>query len=367
MTKHENFVRMMRGEGAAWLPLDLPMTPPIVDEMQARRGTRHSTDAFDLDFHHVSFTFRTDVAAWRAAFAALGAGVPDHAEIGPAAVTHVRPAPESVGKAYHFRTMLHPLEVIQRVEQLDTLPWPDLTDASAIAKLPGEVARGREAGRAVFAGTECTVFELAWYMRGMDNLFMDLAENNGIADWLLDWVTNLSVARVRAYALAGVDAIGLGDDVGVQRGMMMAPEFWRTHLKPRLARVIQTIRQHQGDKHIYVRYHSDGDIREILDDLIEVGVDILNPVQPECMPVDEVLAAYGDRLAFWGMIGTQTTMPFGSVADVHAVVDHLADLARGGARMIIAPTHVLEPDVPWENIEALVERVKATRLDALVL
>jgi uroporphyrinogen decarboxylase len=150
--------------------------------------------------------------------------------------------------------------------------------------------------------------------------------------------------------------------VGTQRGMLMAPEFWRQHLKPRLKRVVDAIRQRQTDRHVYVRYHSDGDVRPIIGDLIEIGIDILNPMQPECMPVGEVAAAYGDRLALWGMIGTQTTMPFGSTDDVFAAVQQCAELARSGCAVVVAPTHVLEPDVPWANITALVEAARAAEL-----
>jgi uroporphyrinogen decarboxylase len=162
-------------------------------------------------------------------------------------------------------------------------------------------------------------------------------------------------------ARAGVDAIGLGDDVGTQRGMMMSVDFWREHLKPRLKRVIDAIRETQWD-HIWIKYHSDGNITEILNDLAEIGVDILNPVQPECMPLAEVIPPYQDRLRFWGMIGTQSTMPYGTVDDVRAAVEECARFAREGAGIVVAPTHVLEPDVPWENIQALVDAVRAIRL-----
>ena len=208
---------------------------------------------------------------------------------------------------------------------------------------------------------ECTVFEAAWYIRGMDNLFGDLIEENGIGEWLLDWFTTRSTRMARIAASAGVDVIGLGDDVGTQRGMMMSVEFWREHLKPRLKKVIDAIREAQN-QHVYVRYHSDGDIRLIIDDLIEIGVDILNPVQPECMPAGEVISTHRNRIGFWGMVGTQTTMPFGSPDDVRAVVADCARYAREGASVIVAPTHVLEPDVPWENIKALVDALHETRL-----
>ena len=144
--------------------------------------------------------------------------------------------------------------------------------------------------------------------------------------------------------------------------MMMAPEFWRQHFKPRLKRVIDAIREAQ-DRPVWVEYHTDGDVRQIIPELIEIGIDVLNPCQPECMPADELVAAYSDRLAFSGLVGTQTTMPFGSPDDVRDVVRQCVEFVQGGARVLLAPTHVLEPEVPWGNIVALVEAVKQSRLD----
>jgi uroporphyrinogen decarboxylase len=148
----------------------------------------------------------------------------------------------------------------------------------------------------------------------------------------------------------------VGDDVATQRGMMMRPALWRRWLKPRLAAIISAAREVKPD--ILIWYHSDGDCRAIIPELIEIGVDILNPVQPECMDPAAVKAQYGDRLSFSGTIGTQTTMPHGTPEEVRGVVrERIATVGRGGG-LLLAPTHVLEPDVPWENIVALVDAVR---------
>jgi uroporphyrinogen decarboxylase len=263
------------------------------------------------------------------------------------------PPAETLGEATHFRTMLHPLETVTDIHQLESLPWPEWVPPGSVDRMRADAAAQHERGHVVAASCECTLFEHAWYLRGMDNLFMDLVEDNGIAPWLLDHFTERSIAVCRAYVEAGADVIGLGDDVGTQRGMMMSLADWRTHLRPRLKRVIDAIRDAQTDRPVAIRYHSDGDIRAILDDLVQIGVDILNPVQPECMPVDDVVSQHRDRLGFWGIMGTQTTMPFGSPQDVRGVVDDCVRRAAEGAAIVLAPTHVLEPDVPDENTIAL--------------
>lgn len=358
MTPLANFLHTMRHEDPEWIPLDVPATPPVEDLIQRRTGAASPAEAFNLDFRNVSYRQPDLAAAWRAAFEKLGQDVPADAEILSEGITHTAPlADDSVSGAYHFRQLIHPLSAITDVEQLKDLPWPDPSDPAAYEHLGGEVAAIHDAGRVAVGGRECTFFEHAWYVRGMDNLFMDLHEDNGIADWLLDWYTDRAVQNVKGYARAGVDVIALGDDVGTQRGMMLAVDSWRTQMKPRLKRVIDAIRATQQD-HIYIRYHSDGNITDILEDLIELGIDILNPVQPECMDPGEVIPAYQDRLAFWGMVGTQTTMPFGTPDEVRQVVRDCKALAEGGAALVIAPTHVLEPDVPWDNIHALVDEVQ---------
>jgi len=109
---------------------------------------------------------------------------------------------------------------------------------------------------------------------------------------------------------------------------------------------------------VWVQYHSDGDVTPLIEDLIDIGVDVLNPVQPECMDLEKIAGRFQGRLAFSGMIGTQTTMPFGTPADVTAAVARCRRLQEGGARVIVSPTHVLEPDVPWENIVAFVDAAR---------
>jgi uroporphyrinogen decarboxylase len=375
MNPLENFRAMMNrvsngdgvstgtGAGSApqWMPLDITVTPPIADLTEARLGTRDPARAFDLDFRYCGPCLADDTARWRDAFAAQSIALPPGAEIHPIGEVLIRPGQEPPGGAFHLREKFYPLAGITSLEQLRALPWPDLDTDLGAGTLAEDVAAIHAAGKVAVCHMEMTVFESAWYRRGMDTLCADMIEGNEIGAWLLDWFTEYSVRRAKLVAQAGVDVAGLGDDIGTQRGMMMSLPFWREHLKPRLKRVIDTLRAHQRAP-LWVRYHSDGDIRAAIPELVEIGVDILNPVQPECLPVPEVVAEYKNRLAFWGMVGTQTTMPFGTPADVRAVVAECATLARAGAGIIVAPTHVLEPDVPWENITALTDATRAERL-----
>lgn len=362
MDKRENFERMMQGDHPEWIPMDMWTTPPILDVIEQNTGTRSPREAFDLDLSgQINAAATTDPGQWREAFEAMGFQTPEHCEFTGLGQAFIKPPRESMGGAYHLVEKAYPCAMVETLDQLKSLPWPNPRDPAHYAEVPAKVREAKDAGRVVSAAKHCTIFEVAWYIRSMDQLFMDIVEENGIADWLFDYLTEHSIAAVEAFAKADADVIQLGDDVGTQRGMMMSIDMWRTHLKPRLKKVIDAIRTAEVD-HTWIFYHSDGDIREILDDLIEIGVEIVNPMQPECMPLDEVMDQYRDRLRFWGMIGTQTTMPFGTPDDVRAAVAQCEAQARKGSRLVISPTHMLEPDVPWANVEALVDAVKGVKL-----
>ena len=213
-------------------------------------------------------------------------------------------------------------------------------------------------GLAALAVMDCTIFEVAWYMRSMERLLLDFADSSPFAAALLDRITALREVQARRYAESGADVICMGDDVGTQRGMLMSVRMWRTWLKPRLARVIAAARQVRPD--VLVFFHSDGNVTAIVEDLIEIGVDILNPVQPECMDPVALRRRFGGRLCLWGTIGTQSTFPFGSPEDVHREVRTRIDDGRPGGGLFLAPTHMVEPEVPFANIVAFVDAVKST-------
>ncbi len=360
MTQRENFLYMMAGESYQHVPFDLPLTPPMVDLMERKLGTRDAVQAFDLDFSYVWGGPHRDAAKWHAEYLRRGIPLPDGAWIGDGGYVEKPRDRASVGEAYHLTEMFHPLSYLNTLEDIRSMPWHNLDDPALYMYLPERVNAVRTAGKVSTLGLECSVFESAWYLRGMEQIFCDLADDTGIADWLFDRFSEQSTKTARAGAEAGVDLIRLGDDVGTQRGMMMSVPFWREHLKPRLKRIVDSAKSVEAPP--CVQYHSDGDISDIVDDLIEIGIDILNPIQPECMPLDCVAEKWKDRIAFSGMIGTQTTMPFGTPNDVKTAVDHCESWIHRGAKMCIAPTHVLEPDVPWENVIALSEAVRLIKI-----
>ena len=143
-----------------------------------------------------------------------------------------------------------------------------------------------------------------------------------------------------------------GDDFGTQRGLLISPKSWRQLIKPRLARLFAPFRE----AGLPVILHSDGQIADVLPDLVEIGVTVYNPVQPEVVDHAWLKSAFGDQLAYYGGISTQTVLPNGSAAEVkQAIMECAAALAPNGTGLLMAPSHRLMTDIPMENVEAMLE------------
>ena len=206
--------------------------------------------------------------------------------------------------------------------------------------------------------TVCTIFETAWALRGYARLLEDLVADPDLAEQILDIPYRYHLAAATRLVQMGVDMIWVGDDVGGQHGMVMSPACWRRFLKPRLASLIAALKA--INPRLKLAYHSDGKINPIIPELIEIGVDVLNPIQPACMDPAAIKAQYGDRLCFWGSLDEQQTLPFGTPQDVvQEVQARLHTLGRGGG-LILGPTHHVQLDTPMENFWAMVDTIART-------
>ena len=199
-------------------------------------------------------------------------------------------------------------------------------------------------------------FEKAYFARGIENFLADMAADPEYARDLLDMIIRKNLVMLENIVhIPGVDGILLGSDWGSQRDLLMSPACWRELIAPGEQKEYDLI--HAAGKDVWV--HSCGDIRRIFPDLAEMGVDALNPIQPECMDVYELKEKYGDRIAFWGGISTQKTLPYGTPEEVAEETRCLtAALAENGG-YIIAPAQEIQSDVPFENLCALIDTANA--------
>jgi uroporphyrinogen decarboxylase len=206
--------------------------------------------------------------------------------------------------------------------------------------------------------TVTTIWETAWALRGYDRMLSDLVANPDLAESILDIPFRYHLTAARKLVEMGVDMIWIGDDVGAQRSMLISPGHWRRFLKPRMAEFIGTLKA--INPKVKVAYHSDGTIMPIIPELIEIGLDILNPIQPMCMDPAELKRLYGDKLCFWGAIDEQETLPFGTPEQVRdEVITRLKTIGKGGG-LIIGPTHHVQLDTPMENFWAMVNTITGT-------
>ncbi|MEN8098365.1 MAG: uroporphyrinogen decarboxylase family protein [Chloroflexota bacterium] len=194
------------------------------------------------------------------------------------------------------------------------------------------------------------LFETAWRLRGWMQFMVDLKINPEIAHTLLDQIMMMAVTTAMVLVRAGVDILGLDDDVGSPTHMLISPETWRVFLKPRLATIIDAARA--INPQVKVFYHSDGYIEPIIPELIEIGVDVLHPVQPDVMDPVRLKRLFGDQLAFWGTVGTQVLWGEPNPTRIREEVrERIRTVGKNGG-LIIGPAYDLEPAIPWVNIES---------------
>jgi uroporphyrinogen decarboxylase len=178
-----------------------------------------------------------------------------------------------------------------------------------------------------------------------------MVERPGFADELLDRICEFNLALIEQGCQFAIDCVRFGDDWGSQRGLIMGPQLWRRFIKPRFARMVQAAASHGKTTFL----HSDGDVAEVIPDLVEIGLDILNPVQPDVMDIYRLKREYGRDLAFHGGVSVQHLLPDSTPDQLRAEVRRLIREVGDGGGFIIAPTHSLGVDIPLENLLVLVE------------
>jgi uroporphyrinogen decarboxylase len=252
---------------------------------------------------------------------------------------------------YHFTHRISPLRAAVSLKEVEEYPWPDWGRYES-GHIRGLVEEAHARGRV--ARVHCThMYEEAWQVRGYQEFLMDMVAEPEIAHFVLERFKERNKLAAIAAAKAGADELHTGDDVANQNALMFSKEHWRSFIRDRWAEVYAAARAIKPD--ISIWYHSDGNITDIIPELIDIGVTVLNPVQPECVDVIEVKKKYGDRIVLDGTIGTQSTMPFGTPDEVRACVRERVETLGADGALILSPTHVLEPEVPVENILAFVE------------
>ncbi len=275
-------------------------------------------------------------------------------------ITHVRPRPAGL----YFSIIAVPLADPEvTVHDIERLRWPDLADPARIAGLRETAERYRAAGYAVvlkdpFAG----IFEFAQRIVGMANLLTLMAANRPVAEALFDKLLALKLAfwELALPRLADVvDVITYADDYGSQQSQLISPRMFREQIKPRLKVLFARLQQLAPAAFRF--FHSDGNVRPLLPDFIEIGVQVLNPVHVRARGMEPagLKRDFGDALAFWGGgVDTQDVLPHGTPAEVKDDVRRNIEALAPGGGFVFNTVHNIQADVPPENVVAMVEALR---------
>lgn len=350
MIFRERILNALRHKEPDRVPMEFSLCPSQMERFKKETGSNNPSEYFGFGMRGVG------IGATRVKndFSKYVKDFPSNARVDEWGIGWAR-TPTS----YHFEHILHPLAKAEYVKEIEEYPFPDVDADYRYEGLDKRVSQIKEQGYAVTSSAMAvggTVFWPPYKLRGMEQLLIDFLTEPEIAYALINATVKRMAIMARRFAEAGVDILRLADDLGTQTGPIISLKTFREFIKPGLAEVIRNAKEAKPD--IIIFFHSDGDVREFIPDLIEIGLDVLNPIQPECMDPAEMKEKYGDKLAFWGTIGTQTTMPFGTPEEVKQVVKERMDTVGKGGGLLIAPSHLIEPEVPWENIMALVEAVE---------
>lgn len=259
--------------------------------------------------------------------------------------------------------MVCPMASATTVEEIADYPWPDMDDPSRVAHVTAEAARLAAENRYAVMATPWLLFPLerAFAMQGMDTFLMNLALHPDFAEALL-WKIQERCKVLMGHFLAAlgdnVDIIKIGDDLGTQESLLMSPAMYRRILKPIHADYIRFIRERTSAK---VFFHTDGDVFPLIDDFVEMGIDVLNPIQTSAgkmSDLEELKARWGDRLTFCGGVDTHRILPTGTPDEVRAEVRRVIEILGPGGGYMVSSVHTVMDDVPAENILAMVDAVE---------
>lgn len=250
-----------------------------------------------------------------------------------------------------------------KTDDLDAFDWPEPDSLVVPDDLADTVHKHKQAGYWVSGAGQIHPFKRAWHMRGFENFLCDYLANPEWVEAIYARLLEFNLPICRALAKAGVDMIEFWGDVAMQNTMIVPPDQWRRLDKPIWKTIIEETRKVNPDVKFF--FHSDGDVTPIIDDIIEVGFDILNPIQPECVNPAIIKQTWGDRVVLDGGGSVQRTLPRGSLDDVRKEIDFLMTTCAYNGGFMLRPSNVVPYDVPTENVVTFFEMARDYDLDSL--
>lgn len=326
------------------VPIYLWLTPHLIERLEKERGVKDYEEYLKMDIRFADYKSKpeeNDYCAFTKDFHPLS--TIDNWGCGTYPAGY-----------YHFTKAQCPMKSFSTIKDIENYPFPEFSPM--VEEMSIVVKDIQEMNLLACSSYEMGTFEQGHALMGMEELLSMMYMNPEMVTLLFDKIAEIKARIARAYVEAGVDILWIGDDIGVQNAPIMDPEMWRKFLIPPLKKIINAARSVRFD--IPVAYHTCGCIDWAIDGLIEAGVDILQSVQPEANDSAVLKDTYGDRISFWGGVGSQSTMSDGTVVDVKNEIIHLIKTLGRGGGYICSPAHFLEPETPLENIDAFVDAIE---------
>ena len=355
MTHKERVIRALNHEETVRPPFQATFTPEFADRLRAEF---HLPPMFTEPHHRTWYGYDLEILTGQDALQA-GAGWVTNYYLKPEAYTDewgvewkIDPYTTPFGVGHYTNIAHNPLR--DNDEAAMAYKAPDPTRPELYAHLERLV---REYGQEyyIIGRVHGTIFETAWALRGLDTLMTDFYLNPELTNHLLDETYLYHKEVVCQMVRRGVDMIWLGDDMGAQASLLIDPDLWREYFKPRMADIIRTAKA--MNPQVKIAYHTDGCNYDIIPELIEIGLDVLNPIQTECMDPEILQEKYGDQLCFFGGVAVQSTLPQGTAEEIRREYQWLKNSLGKNGGWICAPTHHVQLDTPMENFFTLLETI----------
>ncbi|NLZ53324.1 MAG: hypothetical protein GX892_09285 [Thermoanaerobacteraceae bacterium] len=329
VTRKERMIKIIKRQPVDRLPVSLELTVPLVEKLSIVLNLSQD-ELFEVLDNHIIYAYLSDSVSSKDNIVIDNWGVGYDIYEGAA-------------------IRIHPLYDKRALKDYE------FPDPSAEWLMDGPKATIAKYGDDYFVTSyqRWLLFERACWLRGVENFLTDMIVDRPFAEWLLDRITEYQVEVARKYIEIGIDCGRTGDDWGSQMGMLFSPDLWRGLIKPRLKKVWDVYH----DAGLPVIHHSCGDIRPIIPDLIELGLDVLHPVQA-VMPREELKKNFGAKLVFYGGIDTQHIVPLGAPEEIYFEVTDCINTLGAGGGYIVGLGHTLTSEVPLINIGVLITAVR---------
>lgn len=334
MTRRDIVKQALAGQAVPYTPWSFRFTAEAREKLMAHHGTEDWDDVDAVLGNHI---------------VELGSDIGFFEDVGN---HHVRDVFGVVWDRRIDRDIGNVAGTVLPEPTLSGYTFPDPLDPRFFQDIPARLDRYPDRFRLYCLGF--SLYERAWTLRGMTHLLIDFMENPAFVRDLFARIVEYNLAQVEEALKYDIDGVYFGDDWGQQRGLIMGYDLWRSLIAPAFETMVNRVKA--AGKRVFL--HSCGDVDELFDDLVRMGVDCFNPFQPEVMAIAPLFNDYHDRLGFWGGLSTQKTLPYGSVDDVRAESAALLAMGRSGG-YIFSPAHAVEGDVPLENILAFVEESRS--------